>query len=66
MRPLLLKIISCSLFLCQLEQKPLTIRVAITDREKNCKSLVSGGVSGGGGGRGGGGSKSESGRGGGG
>ena len=36
----------------------LPIRAAIADREKNRKSLVSGGVSGGGGGRGGGGSKS--------
>ena len=34
------------------------VRAAIADREKDRKSLVSGGVSGGGGGRGGGGSKS--------
>ena len=44
----------------------LPIRAAFTDREKNRKSLVSGGGSGGGGGRGGGGSKGGGGSGGGG
>ena len=44
----------------------LPIRAVFTDREKNRKSLVSGGGSGGGGGRGGGGSKGGGGSGGGG
>ena len=44
----------------------LPIRAAFADREKNRKSLVSGGGSGGGGGRGGGGSKGGGGSGGGG
>ena len=37
----------------------ISVRAAIAGREKNCKSLVSGGVSSGGGSRGGGGSKGE-------
>ena len=43
----------------QIQLLPISrpIRVAFADWEKNCKSLVSGGGSGGGGGRGGGGSK---------
>ena len=43
----------------------IPIRAAFADREKNRKSLVSGGGSGGGGGRGGGGSKGRGGSGGG-
>ena len=48
------------------ERVNLPIRAAFADREKNRKSLVSGGGSGGGGGRGGGGSKGGGGSGGGG